>query len=748
MAQNGDLFDSTGLKQIFQMLLDQSNNQPETLAKNAVTDDILKVIRETAKDSNKITEKEVDKVTKTILTELRTMFGGNAALTSYVKLMTELLKDMANRDKGLNEVEMTNRIIASLSNMFQASYDAKRSGQGTVLVNYESSKAKGDSGAQKLIATFIPQHLVKINSAIEKVLDFWNEHRAGEKARQRRFVDDLVEGLAKSKWVGGVLMDLVKLASYFAASWLKQFGTLGKVLAVGVIAAAPLIGTIIANVLTKALVGGITNVLKAGLLGLGTLLKATFMSFTNRELLTSTLRGAPTVAKGSITNGSLAVGSFLAAGAVGMMAADSFKQGDTRNKWAGGILGLGSLGFGAAGLASSLAPLFPLLAPIAPIALAVAAVATGVGMIVKFWPQIVGFFEKILQWLGIMAKEDEKGGYKGGAPTVFENLNKDFSGEKGVNLKSRKEGKELSAKELEAWNRANFQTEAKVGADGAILNFGQMTQQRAGLEMERIRKENPEAWDKLYEYIPFEGVNGKIYGNKSDFGTDLISPDGKGFYAAKGSMARMDAANAYLESKGYQGAMQFTGGIATAGNFETLQASPHKLKGHDSPYAAKFDIGQRSINQVVNNRGQRASLALIDEAIKSEGAWSGATVRNEGDHRDVYWVSGDIRSNVREGKEAKKETIEAARKSIAVLREDWLKEEQEAKKDGKITEEEDAAIKERYSRMNEAKADLVTLEKENPTSFSLTGMKQLRNKLTSRTAQDLIDMQVQAMQQY
>ena len=49
MAQNsGDLFDYSGLKQIFDYLNDQAMNRPETLAKNAVTDDVVKMIHDHA----------------------------------------------------------------------------------------------------------------------------------------------------------------------------------------------------------------------------------------------------------------------------------------------------------------------------------------------------------------------------------------------------------------------------------------------------------------------------------------------------------------------------------------------------------------------------------------------------------------------------------------------------------------------------------------------------------------------------
>ena len=251
---NGDTFDSTGLNQIFQALLDQANARGgETLAQNAVTDDIVKAIRDVVKDTGKITEKEVDKITKNLLGELRMMFGGNSALTNYVKIMTQLLKDMATSKKGLNETEMANRIIASLSNMFLASRDAKRSGTGQVYLDYESKTAKGSIGAQVLTQTFLRDKMTKIDLTIEKVLDFLNVNKNEEKTKRRQFAEDLVEGLSKSKFIGGAFQDLLRLGALFAGTFLKDKGPIGKALAVALIAGAPIIASAIAGALGRIL---------------------------------------------------------------------------------------------------------------------------------------------------------------------------------------------------------------------------------------------------------------------------------------------------------------------------------------------------------------------------------------------------------------------------------------------------------------------------------------------------------------
>lgn len=736
---NNGMFDPYGLEEMFSRFANVLQGQNETLANNEFARETKEKIEQDIKNVSKMTEDEIRKAVKLIETLFISVFGRNSNVHKFFGQFTdEMLKVSKNLD--VSSTLFANRITSASSLLMQLS----RSGNAGFF-NLNKKGLDKNVTAQQLMTALLPEMGKKMDSVADKLIAFFGEERKNSKTKTRQFIEDLIEGLSRSKFIGGAFTDLIRLATFFAASWVKQFGPLGKALAVGLVALGPVIGLKIADVLTKALVNGLTNVVKASFVGLGTLLKGLFLSYTNKELLTSTLRGAPTVARGSINAGNLALGSFLAAAGVGAIAADTWKQSGTRNKWAGGIMGLGAAGFGTAGFASLLTPLFPLLAPVAPIALAVAGIATGVGLIVKFWPQIMDFFKGILQFLGLIAKEDkENGGYAGGAPTVFENLNKDFAGERGVKLKSKSANQELSARDLEAWNKAN-KTQAIIGGDGSIRNFGQMTQQQAGREMERLRKENPEAWNRLYEYIPFEGVNGKIYGNKSDFGTDLISPDGKGFYMAKGSMARMDAANAALESKGYRGTLTFSGGIATAGNFDTLQASPHKLtgKGHDSPYGAKFDIGQSSINQAINERGQRASLATVDWAIKQ--GWENAHISNEGNHRDVLWVSGDTRTSVRDAKKNREDWMEAARKTIAVRRDELLKEEQKAKAEDSegginITENEKALISKKYQALDTAKQDLKTLQ-DQPASF-FTG-----NDSVSRILKDtIIAAQYEAMQ--
>lgn len=732
-----DLFDSTGLKQIFQMMLDQNMGRQETLANNAATDDILKVIREVAKNSNKITEKEVDKISKTILGELRNMFGGSAALTSYIKLMAELLKEIATSKKGLNETQMTNRIIAAMSNMFQASYDAKRSGQGTIYVNYDSKKAQGDLGAQKLVATFIPQSLVKINTTIEKILNFFNVEKSQEKVKTRHFIDDLVEGLGRSKFVGGALIDLIRLATFFAANWLKQFGPIGKALAVGLVALGPIIGAKIADMLIKGLVGTLTNVLKAGMVGLGTLLKGVFLSFANKSLMERAMTSPMT---GGF-RGNLALGSFLAAGALGVTAVNTWREG---KKGAGLALGAGSAAFGVAGIASLLAPFFPLLAPIAPIALAVGAVASGIGLIVKFWPQIMEFFKGILEWLGIIAKKDEDGNYITQAKSVGQAI----TGYGGQSKIARLEGK--GDRE---WNKANTAA-LQVSDTGLLMNTGELTQENLSKQVSEFvgnstDSDNFKKLEQNYDFIRADNP----HVSAGSFQTDAVTEiDGvKYIIAPKGTLDRLENMDAQAAALGIDSITQLTGGIGTAGNYATRTASPHKGKEHFKPVDAAIDFVSKDrsgnvITDELNKRGVIKSIWGKDAFVHDAGSGLHAHMEKyasaEGQENWDIYQKGSQNIYM-----AKNEPIyEAAKKSIAI------KEQEINEINNKIKQadekDQNALIKERrklQSELIDMKLDAGEIEKQmKKGSLDITAMNKLRRKMATKTFQDLIDKQAYA----
>lgn len=475
---NGNMFDIYGMQQMADMIKD-AFQQNYTLAQNDFAKDAFKQVIQLVKNPNELTKKDIELVFSKYLTPLlKGTYGGGNDFTNFMNVFKTTVMEM-QRKENMTAVLLSNLLSGGVSLGYKTSESAVQNGEGNK--PFKIDTPKDTLTAKTLEKIFGSSKLVTgVNAIQQAVFDFFNWNKGTHKKRVREFIDDLMDGLSKSKFVGGAITDLVRLATFFAANWLKQFGPIGKALAVGLVALGPIIGTKIADILVKSLVSTIGNVFKAGLLGLGTLLKSAFLSLIGKGgLVSASIAGrAGASAVTGISSGSLALGSFLAAGAVGMLAADSFKKEGAREKTAGGILALGSAGFGVAGAASLLAPLLPVLAPVAPIAIAVAAIATGIGLVVKFFPQIMDFFKKIGEWLGIIAKKDEDGNEKGvpegsRSKTIGEKLTGHFT--------TRDYGK------------------LKVNQDGSVANLDKLSQSEAATQLESLRSYDKQSFDNVYE---------------------------------------------------------------------------------------------------------------------------------------------------------------------------------------------------------------------------------------------------------
>lgn len=151
-------------------------------------------------------------------------------------------------------------------NRFMHSFNANLSNQVNQGVINPNKKGTEDNLLAKLIDKAYTSPVVgAVNSVADKLLTFLGVDRDTRKTRMRQFREDLVEGLARSKFFGGAIMDLIKLGTLFVASWLKDKGTVGKILAVALVAAAPVIGAVIAGAVATAFVTGIMKV--GGFLG-------------------------------------------------------------------------------------------------------------------------------------------------------------------------------------------------------------------------------------------------------------------------------------------------------------------------------------------------------------------------------------------------------------------------------------------------------------------------------------------------
>ena len=265
------------------------------------------------------TQKELKELQKGFYAYLQSSQITTKETRNYVSMMfAQLLTRIDKLDKN----RALHSMNANISNMVNSGVldTSKKGAQNNVL-------------AQLLKGGFLSPVTNSITSFQDKLMSFLNIEKGQEKTKKRQFVEDLVEGLARSKFVGGALSDFIKLGALFIASWLKDKGTWGKVLAVGLVAAAPIIGAAIAGFVVKGITSlftksvallakGAFNILKGvGLLFLGGLRKfiGLLMVNTGAKLLGGITKRA---AMGSVlkTGTTLAPGAILAPGTSGFLA--------------------------------------------------------------------------------------------------------------------------------------------------------------------------------------------------------------------------------------------------------------------------------------------------------------------------------------------------------------------------------------------------------------------------------------------
>ena len=731
---NGNMFDIYGMQQMADMIKD-AFQQNYTLAQNDFAKDAFKQVIQLVKNPNELTKKDIELVFSKYLTPLlKGTYGGGNDFTNFMNVFKTTVMEM-QRKENMTAVLLSNLLSGGVSLGYKTSESAVQNGEGNK--PFKIDTPKDTLTAKTLEKIFGSSKLVTgVNAIQQAVFDFFNWNKGTHKKRVREFIDDLMDGLSKSKFVGGAITDLVRLATFFAANWLKQFGPIGKALAVGLVALGPIIGTKIADILVKSLVSTIGTVFKAGLLGLGTLLKSAFLSFTNRNLLTATLRGAPTVASGAISPGNLALGSALAAVGVGTLAADSFKKGD---KTSGGLLALGSAGFGVAGAASLLAPLLPVLAPVAPIAIAVATIATGIGLVVKFFPQIMDFFKKIGEWLGIIAKKEED---KQGKPLPEGTRTKTLGEKISSPFTTRDYGK------------------LKVAQDGSVVNLDRLSQSEAASQLEALRAHDKQSFDNVYE------IAGGDIAHLASFQNDIVMRDSdkenkKGAVLYRGAASDITDIRNRLAREGIMSQeradlLMFTSGMSSA-------TSPHKKgdwKSHSN--ASGFVTDMAGIGWTLEE--SKKAYPIIQEMLaqkgylaKVEDSTGFTTVEKmKGDNLHLHIrpnedvISEGGRVNLRHNDEAKqiqKDYMVATEKSIKIKEEELKKLKEEAvSKDSEggkdKTEKEQKAIDLKEAELNKYKQYKKVVKDATPDQF-FTG-----NEMLSSVLKDsLILQQYQSRQQ-
>ena len=157
------------------------------------------------------TQKELKELQKGFYSYIQSSQATTKETRNYVSMMFNQL--LARIDK-LDKNRALHSMNANLSNMVNSG-----------ILDFGKKGAQNNVLAQLLKGGFLSPVTNSITGFQDKLMSFLNIEKSQEKTKKRQFVDDLVEGLSRSKFVGGAISDLVRLGTFLISGWLKNKGT-------------------------------------------------------------------------------------------------------------------------------------------------------------------------------------------------------------------------------------------------------------------------------------------------------------------------------------------------------------------------------------------------------------------------------------------------------------------------------------------------------------------------------------------
>lgn len=455
-----------------------------------------------------------------------------------------------------------------------------------------------------------------------KLMAFFQNLENKKEKKTAGFVNDLIEGLEKSKWVGGALRDTFRLVGLLGANWLSQFGQMGRILGGAFYIAMETAGPLLVNMLLKGM-GSLFGRLFAGGIGAWGLINKLPQNGPLGNAIT-TFYGGGTGAQKAAAAGRLAIAGVASAGLgagamwAGGQAAQSFKQGD---KVGGSAFGVGAVGLGVAAIASLVAGIS---APITLIAAAVGGIAVGVGAIWKnrekimehykkhqgFYDKVLGFIDFVFPVFGILKNVinwwQDHFGEKSNAEDAYGNKNSFVQKVKNA----------FGVKDTKAVEHI-----AGVGINkaGGVLGVEKLDKMSASRVAEEYFKQHPEQASNVYEKV------GGKYASLVDFQNDWAIRNAKGqatsavlYAGASENLEKMwDAlVSSGAMTKERAELMKYTSGRSTA-------SSPHAKGGtHENIFNMVTDLGAANWTDAEWKKAVEVLTPVLDDMgfqLKYEG---------------------------------------------------------------------------------------------------------------------------------
>ena len=207
-------------------------------------------------DASNVTKSEL----KNIIAYFKTFVSSyDLKSTEFNKTVQQLQRSLEGRMEGGEKLE-ADKLLKGLSNLFtsavlQSIKAEERGKKGTFKNVIDNEKL------QAITKDLAERMGVKSDATANKIIEFFKEQEKKREKRERGFTDDLIEGLEKSKWVGGALRDTFALIGLLGGRFMSQFGPLGRKIGAAFYVAMITAGPILTQMLMKGIGGVLKNTL-------------------------------------------------------------------------------------------------------------------------------------------------------------------------------------------------------------------------------------------------------------------------------------------------------------------------------------------------------------------------------------------------------------------------------------------------------------------------------------------------------
>lgn len=549
----------------------------ESYGANGQLEQTLKNLAKSVNDGT-MTTKQLLKEAASTQKNIRSVEYGLEDTTKYNKTVNMFIKLLEEKigNSSIDDV-LIKKLTTAFENLdvtaiLESEKIGQRGGKGAPLkgvMNNEKLNKVNEDLAKRIG--------LKLDEASDKLMAFFQEQEEKKQKKQKGFIDDLVEGLEKSKWVGGALHDTFRLIGLLGANWLSQFGQLGRILGGAFYVAMETAGPILVKLLLQGMGKLFTSLprMLSGLWGnavkLSTNLGGPLSMFApGRWGMMSGAGKAASVgrlATAGLASAGLGAGAFWAGG----QSIQSFKQGD---KVSGSAFGVGAAGLGVAAVAALVAGIS---APITLIAATIGGIAVGVAAIWKnrekiaehykknkeFYDKVLAFMDFVMPPIGILRhyiewlvdhwpwgredKEGQKNGFIQGVKNLF-------------GVQDTKAVQHIGG--------------VGINKAGGVLGIEKVDKMTASRIAEEYFRQYPEQAKNVYERV------GSKYASLGDFRTDWAIRNSKG-----------QATEAILYAGASQNLEKMWGALVSSGAMTQERAELMKYtsgrKGAGGPHASR-----------------------------------------------------------------------------------------------------------------------------------------------------------------